>query len=57
MRGYRSLCMVVVLGLMVVNTSGYAQEVRSGLPIGTTTESIPVFDVTGPYKGERICYV
>jgi hypothetical protein len=29
----------------------------SGLPIGATTMSIPVSDVTGPYKGEKICYV
>ena len=30
---------------------------RSGLPPGTITDSIPVTDVTGPYKGERVCYV
>jgi len=29
----------------------------SGLPAGSLTESIPVSDVTGPYKGERVCYV
>jgi hypothetical protein len=48
---------VVVLALTLANSAAFAQEVKSGLPIGTTTESIPVFDVTGPYKGERICYV
>jgi hypothetical protein len=34
-----------------------AQEVQSGLRVGETTQSIPVSDVTGPYKGERVCYV
>ena len=34
-----------------------AAEIVSGLPIGATTQSIPVSDVTGPYKGERTCYV
>ena len=29
----------------------------SGPSIGTTTQSIPVMDVTGPYKGELTCYV
>jgi hypothetical protein len=47
---------LVVAGLLL-NAAAFAQEVRSGLPVGATTESIPVFDVTGPYKGERICYV
>jgi hypothetical protein len=32
-------------------------DVLSGLEIGTPTASIPVLDVTGPYKGQRICYV
>ena len=47
----------VLVLLLLPNAAALAQEPRSGLPIGTTTESIPVFDVTGPYKGERICYV
>jgi hypothetical protein len=34
-----------------------AAEVVSGLEIGAPTLSIPVVDVTGPYKGQRICYV
>jgi hypothetical protein len=33
------------------------EDVISGLPPGAPTVSIPVLDVTGPYKGERICYV
>ena len=32
-------------------------EVVSGLDVGAPTVSIPVLDVTGPYKGQAICYV
>jgi hypothetical protein len=45
---------IAAIGLLL---AALAQDVRSGLPVGATTESIPVTDVTGPYKGERICYV
>jgi hypothetical protein len=41
----------VVLGAAV------AAELVSGPAIGTTTQSIPVMDVTGQYNGELICYV
>lgn len=34
-----------------------AAEIVSGLAIGATTQTIPVTDVTGQYKGEKICYV
>lgn len=34
-----------------------AADLASGPPLGTTTQSIPVMDVTGPYKGELTCYV
>jgi hypothetical protein len=34
-----------------------AADLVSGPPIGATTQSIPVIDVTGPYKGELTCYV
>jgi hypothetical protein len=34
-----------------------ATDIVSGPPIGATTQSIPVMDVTGQYKGELICYV
>ena len=47
----------LVAAMMLVCAAVFAGEVLSGLPAGTTTESIPVTDVTGPYKGERICYV
>lgn len=32
-------------------------QVNSGLEVGAATYSIPVMDVTGPYKGRLICYV
>lgn len=32
-------------------------DVASGLAVGAPTPSIPVWDVTGAYKGQRICYV
>ena len=35
----------------------WAQSSISGLEIGSPTASIPVLDVTGQYKGQRICYV
>jgi len=34
-----------------------AANVVSGPPVGATTMSIPVSDVTGQYKGELVCYV
>jgi hypothetical protein len=34
-----------------------AADLVSGPAIGATTMSIPVSDVTGPYKGQLICYV
>jgi hypothetical protein len=34
-----------------------AAETVSGPEIGAPTASIPVVDVTGTYKGQRICYV
>jgi hypothetical protein len=43
----------VILGTAI---AGAADPV-SGPPVGATTQSIPVTDVTGPYKGEKICYV
>jgi hypothetical protein len=37
--------------------SGVSAEVISGLEVGAPTQSIPVMDVTGTYKGRLICYV
>ena len=48
---------VAFLALLLLGAGSLAAQVRSGLPAGTFTESIPVTDVTGPYKGERVCYV
>jgi len=46
-----SICPVLVCA------AAFAADIVSGPPIGATTQSIPVSDVTGPHKGERICYV
>ena len=46
-----------ILGPVVLGAAAFAAEIVSGPPIGATTQSIPVSDVTGPYKGELICYV
>src|SRR5215831_17568118 len=53
-RVIRELSLVVLVLLSAASLLG---QIRSGLPAGSPTESIPVSDVTGPYKGERICYV
>src|SRR5205809_7111677 len=45
------------LGFLLLGAGSLAAQIRSGLPAGSPTESIPVSDVTGPYKGERVCYV
>ena len=34
-----------------------AADIVSGPAVGATTMSIPVSDVTGPYKGTLVCYV
>ena len=43
--------------ILLLSTSVAAQDSISGLEIGAPTASIPVVDVTGAYKGQRICYV
>ena len=49
---------ICLLGaLAITGAVAFAADVVSGPPVGTTTQSIPVSDVTGPYKGDRICYV
>lgn len=42
---------------ILLGAAAPAADVVSGLPAGATTMSIPVSDVTGPYKGQLICYV
>lgn len=51
------LCRVVVFGTVLLGVTGVAADIVSGPDIGATTQTIPVTDVTGPYKGEKICYV
>jgi hypothetical protein len=51
------LCKLAIIGPTLLGATWFAAEIVSGLAIGATTQTIPVTDVTGPYKGERICYV
>ena len=53
----KALSKLAALGPLVLTVAGFTAEIVSGLPIGATTQTIPVTDVTGPYKGEKICYV
>jgi hypothetical protein len=46
-----------LVGVVLLGAASLLGQIRSGLPAGSPTESIPVSDVTGPYKGERVCYV
>jgi len=46
-----------ILYAALAGATAFADDIVSGLPVGATTMSIPVSDVTGPYKGELICYV
>jgi len=48
---------LALLGVGVAVVAAFAADVVSGLSIGATTQTIPVTDVTGQYKGEKICYV
>jgi hypothetical protein len=51
------LANLALLSPALLCATASAADIVSGLPIGATTMSIPVSDVTGPYKGEKICYV
>jgi hypothetical protein len=48
---------LILVGFVLLGAGSLLGQIRSGLPAGSPTESIPVSDVTGPYKGERVCYV
>jgi hypothetical protein len=48
---------LAILGAALLGVSAFAADAVSGLPVGATTQTIPVTDVTGQYKGEKICYV
>jgi hypothetical protein len=56
-RSSHLLSKLAIIGPALLGATAFAAEIISGLPIGATTQSIPVSDVTGPYKGERVCYV
>jgi hypothetical protein len=53
----KAISKLAVLCPLVLCAMAFADDVVSGLSIGATTQTIPVTDVTGPYKGEKICYV
>lgn len=50
------ICAITVLSLSYLG-SAWAADPVSGLAIGKPTLSFTVMDVTGTYKGKRICYV
>jgi hypothetical protein len=52
----KAKCLAPILVIGVFVTGAWA-DVISGLAPGTPTPSVPVFDITGPYAGKRICYV
>ena len=43
--------------LLLPGVPAFGQSDISGLEVGAPTQSIPVLDITGEYKGKRICYV
>jgi hypothetical protein len=53
----RTVQLLCVTCLMLVSVPLFSQSDVSGLEIGAPTHSIPVLDITGAYKGARICYV
>jgi hypothetical protein len=46
-----------ITALLLLSLPAFGQSGISGLEIGAPTQSIPVLDITGEYKGKRICYV
>jgi len=46
-----------VSSLLLLGAPAFGQSDISGLEVGAPTQSIPVLDITGEYKGKRICYV
>ena len=57
MRRFHLFCTLAIISPALLSATAFAAEFISGLPVGATTQSIPVSDVTGPYKGEQVCYV
>jgi hypothetical protein len=57
MSAVRISSLLAACASLLVTSAVAWEDVISGLPTGAPTVSIPVVDVTGPYKGQRICYV
>jgi len=54
-QAHRTLLVVLALaGAFVAPASG---DDKSGPPVGESAPSFDVHDVTGPSKGETLCYV
>jgi hypothetical protein len=53
----RRLKLALATAVLALPALPVAADVVSGLESGAPTASIPVVDVTGQYKGQRICYV
>lgn len=51
------LSKLAIICPLLLAAAAPAADIISGPPVGATTMSIPVSDVTGPYKGQLICYV
>lgn len=48
---------LAIVGAVLFASAALPSDIVSGPAIGATTMSIPVSDVTGPYKGTLVCYV
>ena len=46
---------IAALGLLAVSAAG-AAALESGLKAGTPATPFQVVDVTGPHKGQQLCY-
>lgn len=55
MRRHLGICALLVCAGFVASAS--AADIQSGRAVGEITPSFVVLDVTGPHKGEPICYV
>lgn len=53
MKRHWLVCGIVALCCL----TGAAQEISSGLQPGDMTPVFPVFDLTGPNKGQTLCYI
>lgn len=51
------LCKLAIACPILLGPAALPSDIVSGPAIGATTMSIPVSDVTGPYKGTLVCYV